>query len=135
MNRILIMIASVLVLSLHPLAAQPPAGAGGPEHALPARIAAYLELTQDQIDAAQQLRQELRTKVEPLHQQQKDLRDQLRDELDSDSPDAAAVGQLVIDERAVGEQIRAAVEASRGAFEALLTPEQLVRWEALSGGC
>ncbi len=95
------------------------------------RIAEYLELTDEQIAAAKQIKEDLRAEVEPLHEQAQTQRQDLRDLLDTDNPDAATVGQLVIDSHGIREQVRSAGEDAKAAFVALLTPEQLELWEDL----
>lgn len=103
----------------------------GPGGFLSRRVAEYLELTDEQIAAAKQIKEDLRAEIEPLHEQAQTQHQALRDLLDTDNPDAATVGQLVIDSHATREQVRAAGDNAKAAFVALLTPEQLELWENL----
>lgn len=97
----------------------------------PRALARYLRLTPAQIETFRQLRQELQSTVQPLREQQRDLREQLYDQLEAASPNACAIGETSIDIHEIGEQIRAALEHFDDEFSAILTPEQLARYEAL----
>ncbi len=95
------------------------------------RLARYLELSDEQIAASRDLLADLRTSVQPLREQQHALRDQLGDQLDAETPDAAAIGQTVIAAHELGEQIRAARASFESSFRALLTADQVPRYDAL----
>jgi Spy/CpxP family protein refolding chaperone len=97
----------------------------------PRALARYLRLTPAQVETFRQLRQELQNTVQPLREQQRELREQLYDQLEAASPNACAIGETSIDVHEIGEQIRAAVEHFDDEFSAILTPEQLARYEAL----
>lgn len=135
-RRTSLLLTALLVLLSLPLAAQPPAGNRGPrdpESILhnPRALARYLKLTPDQVAATQKLFNELKATVEPLRKAQEGLRDDLRDELEAASPNACAVGQAALAVHANQEKIRDAFETFDTKFSALLTPEQLARYEAL----
>ncbi|MEE8522348.1 MAG: Spy/CpxP family protein refolding chaperone [Thermoanaerobaculia bacterium] len=102
-------------------------GDGPGRHFLPPP--GYLDLTDEQIDAAQVIRDDLRQQVQALHQDHAALRQQLRDLLDGDNPDPAAVGELVIELHGERGQLRDALTAADAEFSTLLTEEQLVKWE------
>lgn len=89
----------------------------------------YLDLTEEQKAAAEALREQARAEIEPLREQIRAQREQLHTLLDASNPDAAAVGQLVIGTHALHEQIRTLIESYEQRFAALLTPEQLTKWE------
>ncbi len=89
----------------------------------------YLQLTEEQKDAARALAEDLRATLEPLREQREDLAQQLRDALDSDTPDATEVGQLVIDQRDLGQQIRDEMATFGEAFRAELDADQQVKWD------
>ena len=89
----------------------------------------YLDLTDEQIDAAGLIRDGLRDEMGALRDQHRALRDELDAALDSDSPDAATVGQLVIDLHAQRPQFRSLLESAEAEFAALLDDEQLPKWE------
>ena len=98
-------------------------------------IARALQLTQTQAQAAQTIYAELRTEIEPLHDQIAPLKDAVEVLLDADSPVVADVGQTVIDIDSIHDQIEAARAAADDEFEALLTAEQLARWETFQDSC
>jgi Spy/CpxP family protein refolding chaperone len=105
-----------------------PGGPGGPGgHFLPPP--GYLDLTDEQIDAAQAIRDGLRDQLQTLHESFAAQRQELEDLLDGDNPDPAAVGALVIGLHGERDQLHAALTAADAEFSALLTPEQLVKWE------
>jgi len=146
LSRSLPLLAAVaLLLVLSPasvLRAQPPgggpgadagargAGPGGPGFMLP-RIARALDLSDAQVEQTRALLQDLGDTVKPLREQGQALRQEIADLLDSDSPDATAIGEKVIEGHSLREQSRAAWEDLQTAFEALLTPAQKERWELL----
>jgi Spy/CpxP family protein refolding chaperone len=109
------------------------APARGPAQILsnPRLLARYLRLTPEQVQQQRQLVQALRADVEPLREQRKALHEDLREALDGGSPDACAVGAIVVDLSELRGQIRAELEEFDDAFSAILTPEQLARYEAL----
>lgn len=88
------------------------------------RLAERLDLTADQKAAWETLRDEHRAEVEPLMTQIHEQRDQIREALDSGSANATTVGQLMIDNHQLHEQIKASREELDEAFRALLTTEQ-----------
>ncbi|MDY7094707.1 MAG: Spy/CpxP family protein refolding chaperone [Acidobacteriota bacterium] len=88
------------------------------------RLAERLDLTADQKAAWETLRDEHRAQMEPLMTQIHEQRDQIREALESGSADATAVGQLMINNHRLLEQIKASREALDEAFRGLLTTEQ-----------
>jgi Spy/CpxP family protein refolding chaperone len=135
-RRTPLLLTAFLFLLALPLLAQPPAGNRGPrdpESILhnPRALARYLKLTPAQVTAAQKLFDELKATVEPLRQAQQGLRDDLRDQLEAASPNACEVGQAALAVHANREKIEAAFETFDTKFSALLTPEQLAKYEAL----
>jgi len=95
------------------------------------RLARYLELTDEQLAAAKTLFADTREQTMPFHDDVQTLREELGTLLDEASPDAAAVGELVIEIHGIHEQIRDLRDAAWDAFKALLTPEQLDKLEQL----
>ena len=102
-------------------------GPGGGHFRGPGR---FLELTEDQQEAARQIFEQRRPEMRALHEQMRENRKLLRDALESGA-DPASVGQLVIDTHALKEKGRAMREESKEAFEGLLTPEQKLKLEML----
>ena len=97
----------------------------------PRLLARYLRLTPEQVVQQRQLVQALRADLDPLREQRRALREDLRAALDGGSPDACAVGAIVVDLSELRGQIRAELEEFDDAFSAILTPPQLARYEAL----
>ena len=89
----------------------------------------YLDLTYEQIEAVQALRESTRAGMQALREEKRTLHEQLKAMLDGGSPDAAAVGQLTIELHGLRQQTRANFEAAESQFAALLTAEQLEKWE------
>jgi Spy/CpxP family protein refolding chaperone len=94
-------------------------------------LSRFLKLTPDQTKTLQTLEKDLQGKVKPLADQIEPLRDQLKEVLDNASPDACQAGQIVVHIDSIRDQIRAAFDQFDEAFSAILTPEQLARYEAL----
>jgi Spy/CpxP family protein refolding chaperone len=128
---VLLIAAFAALLWVPALAAAAPAR--GPAQILsnPRLLARYLRLTPEQVQQQRQLVQALRADVEPLRAQRTALREDLRAALEGGSPDACAVGAIVVDLSELRGQIRAELEEFDDAFSDILTPEQLARYEAL----
>ena len=97
----------------------------------PRQLAKYLKLTPTQVTTFKQLYEQLQATLKPLREEQRALSADLHEALDAASPDACAIGQIHIDLHEGREEIRAALEAFDDAFSAILTPQQLTRWNAL----
>jgi Spy/CpxP family protein refolding chaperone len=120
--------------------AQPPGGhrgGRGPGHAHGRDLTELLDLTDEQREAWRQARRSHFEAQRPSIERIRELREQLNTELQSDSPDAATVGEYVISIR----EIDAALDASRGdldsALREMLTDEQKTRfdeWKAANPG-
>ncbi len=126
---LLAFLATLLALPLAATAQQ----ARNPDEILhnPRALARFLKLTPEQVTAAQALQTSLKATLEPLRAAEKQLREALQTELDAASPNACRVGDALLAVKANGERIKAAVENYDDQFSALLTPEQLRRYEAL----
>lgn len=122
-------------LSEMPLAIQPMGHGEGPNGPGPLDPAAnaprpkevvtrFLALTPDQVTAWEALLTALETTVKPLLQQIAANDRQLAELLKQPNPDPAAIGNLILANRALREQIRGAQETYVTGFEALLTQEQ-----------
>ena len=122
--------AFYLLLMLFPLLALaqngpgPGPAAGQPPHPVEA-VAAYLELTPEQVDAWMVLLDEFHQQQRALHEQIRVLEEELKLQLQQPDPDPAAVGALVLEIHGLREQIRLNEEEYRDAFEALLGEGQL----------
>lgn len=138
----LLLLAGALALPLS-TQAQPPfqnpnrTGAGLDQEteeftgALLLRAAArFLELTEDQQEQTAALLMATREVAQPLVEEQRGLRMELRDLLATDAPDATEVGTLVLDLQSGRQDLGAVKDAFETDFRALLTEEQIVRLEA-----
>jgi Spy/CpxP family protein refolding chaperone len=129
-------------LTVTALAQGPGRGHGGPgahrgghhggHHGPPIeRLARFLALTDEQIEAAKAIREATEAQVAPIRQAQKALHEELRTLLDAEAPDATAVGEVAIELHEGREQIHALREQAKADFEALLTAEQRDKLERL----
>ncbi len=90
-----------------------------------------LNLTAEQQATAKQLGQDLQAKLAPIHQAQQALRTQLKSALAVPSPDAATVGQVVIQMRQTRAQVKPIFEAYNQQFEAVLNADQLAQYKQM----
>ena len=136
MTRNRLALVAIVLIALMPIVALAGPGSGprgdrgGPgagRHFLPPP--GYLDLTEEQAEAAEAIRDNVREQLDAQRQQHHAARQQLRDLLASDSPDPVAVGQLVIEMHGQRDPLRSVLEAAEAEFEALLTDEQLEKWE------
>jgi Spy/CpxP family protein refolding chaperone len=97
----------------------------------PRALARYLRLTPEQANTTKGLLQTLHATVQPLRETGKGLREAFQAELEADAASACDVGQAALDLHANRELIQAARQTFDAAFSAILTPEQLARYEAL----
>lgn len=132
LRRRLLTATALLALLAVPFAAQA-ARKPNPADILlnPKALARFLKLTPEQVAQQKQLLEELRTTTKPLHEQIRPLEEQLRDQLDAASPDACTVGNTLVQINSLRDQIKEAREDFDEAFSAILTPEQLAKYEAL----
>lgn len=96
-----------------------------------AKMAQKLNLSDDQVAAVKQLHTDLATKMAPIHQQQQQLRTQLKTALGVASPDAATVGKLVIQQNQVRAQMKPIMAEFHQQFQALLNPDQLATYKQM----
>ncbi len=110
-----------------------PQGLGGPGMGIGTRdgrcLIDYLDLTDEQATAWQNLRDQLHTTLEPIRAQRVALHEQIQAALTSGGTDACAVGQLMVQAHALGDQVRAARDANQASFIALLTAEQQTKYQ------
>jgi len=95
-----------------------------------AAFAKSLNLTDEQKAAIQPLRDELKTTTQPLMQQMRQQHAQIHASLEAGA-DAATIGKQMIAAHALQKQIKAAHDKFNESFSALLTPEQLTKFQAL----
>ena len=97
----------------------------------PKLLAKYLHLTDAQVTQEQALFKTLGDALKALHDQEKTLREQLGTALGGGNPNACDVGALVIQIDGLHDQAKAALQKFDRDFSAILTPEQLAKYEAL----
>jgi Spy/CpxP family protein refolding chaperone len=88
------------------------------------RMARGLDLSEEQRESFKALADEHRQAMEPLWQKHRELRQEMRKQLDAGNADAQAVGQLAIDAHQVAQQMAESRRQVKEKFEALLTPDQ-----------
>jgi len=128
-----LLVAVATVLLALPLAAQPPKGPRDPAEILhnPRLLARYLHLTPDQVTASQKLFTDLKAALDPLRQQEQTLRDAFEAAVSAANANPCDVGQAALAVHANQVKIKAALDDFDTKFSALLTPDQLARYEAL----
>ncbi|HSN68053.1 MAG TPA: Spy/CpxP family protein refolding chaperone [Thermoanaerobaculia bacterium] len=97
---------------------------GGPQF-----LVRYLELTEEQIVKWRSFQEQARTEIAPLAELRKANGEKIREALESGAPNATAIGELVIKNHAIGEQIRGIHEAAQAKFVGILTPEQKAKYD------
>ena len=108
-------------------------GGRGGETNIPSEriLSRVLNLTDEQIEELNLLKEAAQAAIEPLVEERHALREQLKAALDVDIPDALLVGELVVAGRDVGEAVRAVRESTFDSFIAMLTDEQIVTLEEM----
>ncbi|HUG82829.1 MAG TPA: periplasmic heavy metal sensor, partial [Bryobacterales bacterium] len=84
----------------------PPEGHRGPRGFQAQELQEHLQLTEEQVAALKANRQALREATQPLMEQIREKKGQLRDEMHSETPNAGTIGQLNVDLKALMEQIK-----------------------------
>lgn len=134
MKRLHVAAAAFALLLIPALAsAAPRGGRATPEEILrnPRLLARYLDLSATQVTQEQALFRTLDEALRAIHQQEEAKRDQLQAELDKPNPDACTAGGYVVSLHDLYEQAEAAFHTFDTAFSAILTPEQLAKYNAL----
>jgi hypothetical protein len=131
-TRITFLVSAALVALLAlPLAAQARQRSAAEILSNPRLLARYLKLTPEQVTTAQTLYRELEATVKPLREAAKGLREAYYNELEEANPNACDVGAAAIALHENREKIKDALEVFDEELSAILTPEQLARYEAL----
>lgn len=106
-------------------------GPGGPRGLMNVdRLAEYLDLTAAQKTQAEQIREKMKTAIEPLREEQRELFEAVHAALENNA-DATTVGTAMIAAHQHREKIRALHEQYDAELAAILTPAQRSRWNAL----
>jgi Spy/CpxP family protein refolding chaperone len=138
MKRILTLaLCAVLMLGATVLFAQPgfhhKRGPGGPGEpgGREEFLARALDLTDEQKAAANTIHEQVRAKAEPLMEQNRAQRDEIRALLDGANPDATEIGRKMIAAHATGEQLKALHDEAMTRISALLNAQQLEKFKKL----
>jgi Spy/CpxP family protein refolding chaperone len=100
-------------------------GPGGPARGNSDALAIYLDLTTEQKASWETIQSETRQASRAVHEQERSLADQLES-----ATDAATIGGLVLQLRAIQTQLESAREAAQARFSAMLTADQQVKFAA-----
>ena len=95
------------------------------------RMARVLQLTEDQREEWRRVREQHEANVRPLIGQMRDITERLEAEANLESPDPTIVGQLELDRRSIGRQLRTSRAQVGEDLARLLDRDQAIRWEAL----
>ncbi len=130
MKRVLIVLA-VMALALPAVAQTPDPGQGpGPAEQV---VAHFLQLTPEQIDTWHGLIQAREEAAAPLREALADVQAQLDELFSQEDPDPAAVGELVLERRDLGEQLAEVHRTYVDGFEAMLDENQMERLRFVRG--
>ena len=121
----MILLLATAFLSSGLVAAQDFAGRAGGFLVPPQRVLENLGISEGQLEQINQLKEEAKTALGLLQEEQKEYRQQLRFLLESEAPNPTDVGNAVLSGRSVGEDIRTTRKSFRQQFQLILTPEQL----------
>lgn len=99
-------------------------GPGGPGELGLGRLADELSLSDDQKAQLAELRKKQRGTIQPLMETAREAHETFRAALQSETPDATAVGEAAIAMKAAEKKVRAAHDAAFKEMESILTAEQ-----------
>ena len=120
----------VISTSAMGLFAQEPPPNRGPE---PGQILGrFFGFDEAQITTLQALFETRRTSLQPIEEEVQITNQALRDLLNGENPDPTAVGELVIQEKALREQVGSVFQTFTEGFSEMLTEEQSQKYAALS---
>ncbi len=103
---------------------QRPERPSGPRGSRGEALQEHLQLNEQQKEALRANRQALRKTTRPLVEQMREKRNQIREQMRSETPDASTIGKLNVEMRELVDQVKAAREASRAEAVALLDEKQ-----------
>ena len=132
-KTVAIALLALLILPIVALAAQRPGGGASPEEILrnPRLLARYLKLTEAQSAQLKTFSEELKTKLQAVRTARQPLEQNFQTLINAANPNACSIGDAAIALHNNALQAKAAVERFDDKFSAILTPEQLARYEAL----
>jgi Spy/CpxP family protein refolding chaperone len=120
---------AVTLLAQQPI--NPPGPPGQPPVPPMALVARFFELTPDQLEQLKALAETRKDAIEPLSKQVAEGEKALQDLITSSTPDAAAVGKMVLAIQQLREQIGVAQKQFISSLEGILTAEQQDKLSAL----
>jgi Spy/CpxP family protein refolding chaperone len=94
-------------------------------------VASALNLSTDQKVQWDAIHQQLEASMKPLFDQHQAAEQQLNAAADASNPDATAVGRAYLSLRAIGKQIKDAHLATKAKIDAILTPDQKAKFDAI----
>ena|ERR1022692_4047524 len=94
-------------------------------------MASALGLSADQKTQWDAIHQQLGASVKPLFLQHRVAEDQLQVLVEATNPDPTAVGTQFLAMRAIDKQIKAAHESTKAKIDAILTPDQKTKLDAM----
>jgi Spy/CpxP family protein refolding chaperone len=92
----------------------------------------FLDLTEEQTAAWESFQQNLHAEMQVFKDEMRGIREDIRAELDSDSPDATALGELMIASHAIGLELREMRQSAGDEFASLLTDDQREKFETVN---
>ena len=125
MRKLTLTLVAIALLTTTALIAQP--GQHRPGGEFPGRqfrIVRALDLTEQQQEQWRTLREENRESLQPLSAELRYLHEQIQAELESESPNPTAIGELSIKAHALQSEIRTSHELLELALLDILSPEQ-----------
>jgi hypothetical protein len=104
-----------------------------PERPLPKEILTrYFQLDEAQTATLDALLETRRTDAQPIFEEMRVVGEALRELLQGENPDPNAVGELVLQEKDLREEMRAVEEAFGDGFIAMLSEEQMRKFNLLA---
>ena len=107
----------------------PRGGARGMNIPSERRLSRILDLTDEQNEKVNSLREAARASVQALREARRERQKQLKAALDMETSDPLRVGELVLANRDGRKKMRALYESNRESFRAILTEQQLTKLE------
>ena len=122
-----LMLLSVLLIGSLGILAQEPDRAPNPMQILNH----FFQFDEDQGTQLQVLFEARQADQLPIFEAIRETKVALREEISSEAPDATIIGELILEEKALKEQVRAIYEGFSASFGELLTEEQTQKYFAL----
>jgi len=96
----------------------------------PPRIERDLNLTAEQQTAFDNARHEFEHSTMPLIEKERDARERVADAVRGGNTDACALGQMLLDSRNIGDQLKSAHDAFTKKLSMIFTPDQMAKFES-----